>query len=114
MVYVGNENKGEVFDCINMWILWVYLIRYNLNILSVDFSVMGNFVDILLVEVEEFFVGIFLDLDMEFRVDDYVIDLDVFEYYEYFMERKKSLSEGVLFDDVIYLDWKRNNNVLNE
>lgn len=85
-----------------------------MNILSVDFSVMGNFVDILLVEVEEFFVGIFLDLDMEFRVDDYVIDLDVFEYYEYFMERKKSLSEGVLFDDVIYLDWKRNNNVLNE
>lgn len=75
---------------------------------------MGNFVDTPPVEAEEPSVGTSSDSDTELRADDYVIDLDAPEYHEYLMERRKSLSEGALLDDVTYLDWKRNNNVLNE
>ncbi|CAH3035424.1 unnamed protein product [Pocillopora meandrina] len=73
---------------------------------------MGNFVDTPPVEAEEPSVGTSSDSDTELRADDYVIDLDAPEYHEYLMERKKSLSEGALLDDVTYLDWKRNNNFL--
>ena len=85
-----------------------------MNTLNTDFSAMGNFVDTPPVEAEEPSVGTSSDSDTELRADDYVIDLDAPEYHEYLMERKKSLSEGALLDDVTYLDWKRNNNVLNE
>lgn len=81
---------------------------------NVDFSAMGNFVDTPPIEAEEPSVGSSSDSDTELGAGDYIIDLDAPEYHEYLLERRKSLSEGALLDDITYLDWRRNNNILNK
>lgn len=75
---------------------------------------MGNFVDTPPIEAEEPSVGSSSDSDTELGAGDYIIDLDAPEYREYLLERRKSLSEGALLDDITYLDWRRNNNILNK
>lgn len=72
----------------------------------IDVFGMGNIVE--MIEKEDFM----FDLDLELGVVDIIIDLDVFEYYEYFKDKRKSLSEGVFLNDILYLEWRKNNNVI--
>lgn len=102
-----NENKGEIIDCINMVVFCkIYLFLINLFCLIIDVFGMGNIVE--MIEKEDFM----FDLDLELGVVDIIIDLDVFEYYEYFKDKRKSLSEGVFLNDILYLEWRKNNNVI--
>ena len=64
---------------------------------------MGNLVDS--VEADPM-----ADSDSELGAVDIIIDLDAPEYHEYLKEKRKSLSEGALLNDITYLEWRRNNN----
>lgn len=72
--------------------------------MSNDFYAMGNLVDS--IEAEDPMT----DSDSEPGAVDIIIDLDAPEYHEYLKEKRKSLSEGALLDDISYLEWRKNNN----
>lgn len=65
---------------------------------------MGNLVDS--VEAEDPMT----DSDSELGAVDIIIDLDAPEYHEYLKDKRKSLSEGALLNDISYLEWRKNNN----
>ena len=71
---------------------------------SNGFFAMGNLVDS--IEAEDPVT----DSDSEPGTVDIIIDLDAPEYHEYLKEKRKSLSEGALLNDITYLEWRKNNN----
>ena len=50
------------------------------------------------------------DSDSEPGAVDIIIDLDAPEYHAYLKDKRKSLSEGALLNDISYLEWRKNNN----
>lgn len=75
---------------------------------------MGNLVDLPPVEIEEPSSAESVDSESELGAVDMIIDLDAPEYREYLKAKRKSLSEGAMLNDISYLEWKKNNNVLEE
>ena len=75
---------------------------------------MGNLVDLPPVETEEPSSAESADSESELGAVDMIIDLDAPEYREYLKAKRKSLSEGAMLNDISYLEWKKNNNVLEE
>ena len=65
---------------------------------------MGNLVDS--IEAEDPVT----DSDSEPGAVDIIIDLDAPEYHEYLKDKRKSLSEGALLNNISYLEWRKNNN----
>ena len=70
----------------------------------IDFFGMGNTVET--IEKEDPMT----DSDSEPRAVDIIIDLDAPEYHAYLKDKRKSLSEGALLNDISYLEWRKNNN----
>lgn len=52
------------------------------------------------------------DSDSEAGAVDIIIDLDAPEYHEYLKDKRKSLSEGALLNDISYLEWRKSNNAI--
>lgn len=75
---------------------------------------MGNLVDLPPIETEEPSSAESADSESELGAVDMIIDLDAPEYHEYLKAKRKSLSEGAMLNDISYLEWKKNNNVLEE